>query len=59
MPYTIRKLPNKNKFRVYRFFGTKKSEVVAKETTLKKAKAQVRLLEGIKHGWKPSRGSNG
>jgi len=55
MPYTIKKLPNKNKFRVYRFFGTKKSEVVAKETTLKKAKAQVRLLEGLKHGWKPDR----
>ena len=53
MPYIIRKLPNKNKFRVYRFFGTRKSEVVAKETTLKKAKSQVRLLEGIKHGWKP------
>jgi len=43
MPYTIRKLRNKNRFTVYRMQGSKKI-VRAKNTTLNKAKAQVRLL---------------
>lgn len=41
MPYTIRKLPNKNLYRVY---ITKTKKVIAKGTTLKKAKAQIRFL---------------
>jgi len=39
MPGKIRKLPNKNKYRVW--WGGK---VVAKATSKKKAKAQLRLL---------------
>jgi len=48
MPVKMRKLPNKNKWRVYE--GDK---VVAKGTTKKKAEKQVRLLRGIAHGMKP------
>ena len=40
MPYSIRKLPGKNLYRVKGNSG----RVVAKGTTLKKAQAQVRLL---------------
>ena len=29
-------------------------KVSAKETTLKKAKAQKRLLDAVRHGWKPT-----
>lgn len=45
MPYKIKKVDG---FSVTSPHGTK-----AKETTLKKAKAQVRLLQGIEHGWIP------
>ena len=41
MPYSIRKLPGKNKYRV-RQMNTGK--IVAKGTTLDKAKAQIRFL---------------
>ena len=41
MPYSIRKLPGKNKYRVKQLNSGK---IVAKGTTLKKAQAQVRLL---------------
>lgn len=51
MPYKIRKLPNKDLYRVY---NTDTKEVKAKETTLAKAKSMVRLLNAINHGWKPS-----
>ena len=47
MPAKIRKLPNSNKVRVW--WGGK---VVAKETTISKAKAQIRLLGGVSHGMK-------
>ena len=49
MPYQIRKLRNKNKFTVFRTVSGKK-KVFAKSTTLKKAKAQVRLLYAIENG---------
>ncbi len=48
MPVQMRKLPSKNKWRVYD--GAK---IVAKETSRKKAEAQVRLLRGLAHGMKP------
>ena len=48
MPVRIRKLPKKNKYRVYD--GDK---VVAKETTKENAERQKRLLLGISHGMKP------
>jgi hypothetical protein len=41
MPYSIRKLPNR------RLYTVKGSRTFAKGTTLKKAKAQVRLLYAI------------
>ena len=47
MPYTIRK--TKSGYRV-----TSSHAVKAKATTKTKAKRQVRLLQGVKHGWKPT-----
>jgi len=47
-PTTIRKLPNKKKYRV-----RSKGRITAKETTKKKALSQQRLLKGIEHGMKP------
>lgn len=44
MPYTIRKVPNKKCFRVT---NKKTKRVLAKCTTMKKAKKQVRLLNSI------------
>jgi len=41
MPYIIRKLPNKN---LYRVKIKKTGKVISKATTLKKAKAQIRFL---------------
>lgn len=46
MPYKIRKLPNKNKYRVY---NVETKEVFAKGTTKDKAEKQVRYLNYIKH----------
>lgn len=43
MPYTIRKLPNKNKYRVY----DSKGKILSNGSTLKNAKSQVRLLNAI------------
>lgn len=47
MPVKIRKV--KGGYKVSTPGGTK-----AKKTTKKKAKAQVNLLRGIEHGWKPT-----
>ena len=47
MPVTISKV---NGYRVSTPHGTK-----AKHTTKKKAMAQKRLLQGVEHGWKPTR----
>ncbi len=50
MPVSIRKLPNKNKYRV------KHGNIVsAKATSKAKAGSQARLLQGVAHGWKPNR----
>jgi len=46
MPYTIRKA---NGYSVTGPHGTK-----AKHTTKKKAERQVRLLNAVDHGWKPT-----
>jgi len=46
MPYKLRRV---NGWRVTSPHGTK-----AKSTSKKKALAQIRLLQGIKHGWKPT-----
>lgn len=47
MPVTIRKV--KGGVRVSTPGGVK-----SKKTTMKKAKAQKRLLNAIEHGWKPT-----
>lgn len=44
MPYKIRKLPNKNRYRVY---NARTGEVHAYNTTKKKAERQKRLLEAL------------
>lgn len=48
MPYTEKKLKG-GKVRVSSPHGVK-----AKATTPAKADAQVRLLRGVEHGWKPT-----
>ncbi len=48
MPYSIRKSKG-GKYRVSSPHGVK-----AKGTTREKAEAQVRLLHGVEHGWKPT-----
>lgn len=50
MPYKMRKLPNKNSYRVYNA-DTKK--VYAKSTSRDKAIKQIKYLRAIEHGWKP------
>jgi hypothetical protein len=50
MPYSIHKRKGGG-YRVKSPHGTK-----AKRTTKRKAKKQVNLLRGIKHGWRPRRG---
>lgn len=47
MPLRKRKLPRKNKWRVY-----DGKRVIAKETTLENAESQMRLINGLKHGMK-------
>lgn len=44
MPYKIRKLPGRD---TYRVTSSKSGAVKARETTLQKAQAQVRLLHAI------------
>lgn len=48
MPYTIRKVRGKNCYSVKKAKG-KKNRTKARCTTLKKAKAQVRLMNAIDH----------
>jgi hypothetical protein len=52
MPYTIRKLPNQD---IYRVYNKETKEVKAKGTTLKKAKSMIRLLNAIEHGFVPTK----
>lgn len=47
MPYKIKKIGNK-------FQVSSPNGVRAKGTTKAKAESQVRLLQGIDHGWKPT-----
>lgn len=48
MPYTLRRV-GQGKVQVSSPHGVK-----AKATTPAKASAQVRLLRGVEHGWKPT-----
>ena len=49
MPVRIKKI-KKGKYRVSTPNGVK-----AKGTTKEKAEAQARLLQGVEHGWKPTK----
>jgi len=49
MPYKLISLGG-GRYKVKSPSGTR-----AKSTTKSKAKAQIRLLKGIEHGWKPSK----
>lgn len=52
MPAKVKKVPKgtkKGKYKVETPVGVK-----AKGTTKEKAEAQRRLLEGVKHGWRPT-----
>lgn len=50
MPYSIRKVPNKNCYRVTKKKTKKSSKrVLSKCTTMKKAKKQIALLNAIEH----------
>lgn len=55
MPYTIRKMPNRECYRV-RNLDT--GRVMSSCTTRAKAEAQVRLLNAIDHGYVPRRRKN-
>ncbi len=50
MPYSIRKVRNKNCYQVKNKVSGK---LHSKCTTIQKAKLQVQLLIGIENGWKP------
>lgn len=54
MPYEINQIANGK----YSVINPESNTVHAKETTLKKAKSQVRLLHALDHGWKPFKGYN-
>jgi hypothetical protein len=49
MPYRINLIRNTNP-KKYQVINTETHEVKAKRTTLTKARAQMRLLEGLEHG---------
>jgi hypothetical protein len=52
MPIMIRKLPNKNCYRVY---NSNTKMIHSKCTTLENAKKQQRLINAVDNGWKPTR----
>jgi hypothetical protein len=51
MPYKMRKLPN---IPFYRVYNSETGAVRAYRTTLEKAKAMLRLLRAVEHGWRPT-----
>lgn len=53
MPAKVKKSP-KGKKKGQHKVQTPEGAVTAKGTTKEKAEAQSRLLEGVKHGWKPT-----
>lgn len=54
MPYRINLIRN-TKPKKYRVVNTETGEIKAKRTTLTKARAQMRLLEGLEYGMIPRR----
>lgn len=51
MPIIIRKLPNKN---CYKVMNKTTKEIHSKCTSLENAKAQKKLIYAVDHGWKPT-----
>jgi 16S rRNA U1498 N3-methylase RsmE len=51
MPYEVRKVEGEDKWEVV---NKDSGDVKAKHTSKEKAEAQVKLLEGIEHGWRAS-----
>ena len=52
MPYLIKKIKNKN---LYQVINKDTGAIKSKHTTLENAKKQIRLLNGIEHGFKPNK----
>ena len=50
MPYSVRK----NEDGSYKVVDRETGKVHSEHTTKEKAERQRRLLEGIRHGWKPT-----
>jgi len=49
LPYSVRKTNG-----AYEVVDVETGKVHASHTTKEKAEAQRRLLEGVRHGWKPT-----
>ena len=49
MPYTVKKTSDG-----YQVVDRETGKVYSRHTTKDKAEAQRRLLEGVRHGWKPT-----
>ena len=49
MPYTVRKSEDG-----YQVVDRETGKVFSRHTTEEKAERQRRLLEGVRHGWKPT-----
>jgi hypothetical protein len=49
MPYTVKKTDG-----AYQVVDRETGEVYSHHTTKEKAERQRRLLEGVRHGWKPT-----
>jgi len=49
LPYSIREVDG-----AYQVVDRETGEVFSRHTTKEKAERQRRLLEGVRHGWKPT-----
>ncbi len=54
MPYKIEKVRNRDCYKVVTSAGPHKGRIHSVCTSKDKAEKQVRLLNAVKHGWKPS-----
>lgn len=54
MPYEVRKVEGEDKWEVV---NKDSGDVKAKHSTHEDAEKQVRLLEGLEHGWRPTNGA--
>ena len=54
MPYEVRKVEGEDKWEVV---NKDSGDVKAKHTSKEDAEKQVKLLEGLEHGWEPTGGT--